>query len=311
MRSLPVFIINGFIESGKTELISEIISRDGFNKRGSTLLIVFEEGIVEYDDKELLDYSTIAVHLDESEATLEKIDYYCDLYDPDRVVIEMNSMIDKTNLKYPDYFSIQQEITLIDASTFTMYFNNMRQIFSDMIRRSDVVIFNRCNDIDVLSNYRMSVRALNNDCEVAFLDTNRKYIENLPEDYPYDMNSTHIDIMDDDYGFFYFDCNDNPDLYLDKLITLRGFALTSDDLPNNHFIISRLANTCCADDISVLGIEVVNNTDTKVKQKDWYEITVTVKNEYSIAIADRGPVLYIKSIKKIDEIENPILDFSK
>ena len=49
----PVFVINGFLESGKTEFINYTIAQPYFRTKGRTLLIVCEEGEVEYD-KQLL-----------------------------------------------------------------------------------------------------------------------------------------------------------------------------------------------------------------------------------------------------------------
>ena len=46
----PVYIINGFLESGKTEFISYTLSQPYFQTRGTTLLILCEEGETEYDE---------------------------------------------------------------------------------------------------------------------------------------------------------------------------------------------------------------------------------------------------------------------
>ena len=49
----PVYIINGFLESGKTEFITYTLSQPYFQIRGKTLLIVCEEGEVEYKAERL------------------------------------------------------------------------------------------------------------------------------------------------------------------------------------------------------------------------------------------------------------------
>ena len=46
----PVYIINGFLESGKTEFISFTLDQPYFQVRGKTLLILCEEGEEEYDE---------------------------------------------------------------------------------------------------------------------------------------------------------------------------------------------------------------------------------------------------------------------
>ena len=48
MRDIPVFIINGFLDSGKTSFIIETIAQDEFYKKGRTLIIMCEDGEIEY-----------------------------------------------------------------------------------------------------------------------------------------------------------------------------------------------------------------------------------------------------------------------
>ena len=43
----PVYIINGFLESGKTEFILYTLSQPYFQTKGTTLLILCEEGETE------------------------------------------------------------------------------------------------------------------------------------------------------------------------------------------------------------------------------------------------------------------------
>ena len=70
----PVYIINGFLESGKTEFITYTISQPYFQIRGKTLLIVCEEGEVEYDADILRKSRTVMEVIDEeSEFTPENL----------------------------------------------------------------------------------------------------------------------------------------------------------------------------------------------------------------------------------------------
>ena len=45
----PVYIINGFLESGKTEFITYTLDQPYFQIKGKTLIILCEEGENEYD----------------------------------------------------------------------------------------------------------------------------------------------------------------------------------------------------------------------------------------------------------------------
>ena len=46
---IPVYLINGFLESGKTEFIAFTLAQPYFKSKGKTLLLVCEEGETDYD----------------------------------------------------------------------------------------------------------------------------------------------------------------------------------------------------------------------------------------------------------------------
>ena len=51
----PVFIVNGFLESGKTTFIQDILEGSDFNAGERTLLLMCEQGEVELDESKLTD----------------------------------------------------------------------------------------------------------------------------------------------------------------------------------------------------------------------------------------------------------------
>ena len=50
---VPVYLITGFLESGKTSFLSFTLQQDYFQIDGKTLLILCEEGEEEYDEEAL------------------------------------------------------------------------------------------------------------------------------------------------------------------------------------------------------------------------------------------------------------------
>ena len=50
-KEIPVFLFNGFLDSGKTTLIKEIIEGEEAYRGYNTLIIATEDGEVEYDSK--------------------------------------------------------------------------------------------------------------------------------------------------------------------------------------------------------------------------------------------------------------------
>ena len=55
----PVYMINGFLESGKTEFITFTLQQPYFKTQGKTLLIVCEEGENEYEEAVLKKNGTV------------------------------------------------------------------------------------------------------------------------------------------------------------------------------------------------------------------------------------------------------------
>ena len=52
--AIPIFIVAGFLDAGKTTFIKDALQKDGFSEKGKTLVILCEEGEIELT-KDLLD----------------------------------------------------------------------------------------------------------------------------------------------------------------------------------------------------------------------------------------------------------------
>ena len=87
---MPLFLINGFLEAGKTQFLEFTMEQDYFQTEGKTLLIVCEEGDTEYDEKKLKKKLT-PEYLNELEV----------IYRPERVIMEWNGMWNQDELKLP------------------------------------------------------------------------------------------------------------------------------------------------------------------------------------------------------------------
>ena len=142
---MPLFLINGFLEAGKTQFLEFTMEQDYFQTEGKTLLIVCEEGDTEYDEKKLKKNRTAVVYVDDfSKLTPEYLNELEVIYRPERVIMEWNGMWNQDELKLPEDWSIYQQITIIDGSTFDLYVQNMKPLLGAMLRGSELVIMNRC-----------------------------------------------------------------------------------------------------------------------------------------------------------------------
>ena len=100
---MPLFLINGFLEAGKTQFLDFTMQQDYFKTEGKTLLIVCEEGDTEYDEKKLKKNKTAAVFVDDMrKLTPQYLNELEVIYQPERVLMEWNGMWNQDDLKLPE-----------------------------------------------------------------------------------------------------------------------------------------------------------------------------------------------------------------
>lgn len=219
---VPVYLITGFLESGKTSFLQEIFESGEFADGERGLLISCEEGEVELDEKATLACKIDTVTLDEEEElTADFLENCKNVYKPKRVFVEYNGMWDPDTIlsvDMPRGWEIYQIVTMIDASTFAVYLNNMKSIIGNMIKCTELVIFNRCSEEQDLPMFRRNLKALNSNVQMMFEHKDGRMIELGKDIPPYDLNAPIIDITDDDYGIWYMDAADDKDRYEGKTV---------------------------------------------------------------------------------------------
>ena len=298
------------MESGKTEFICYTLGQPYFQIKGRTLLIVCEEGENEYDEVLLKRSRTDMEVIDEEEAfnashliELEK------KYKPERIIIEYNGMWNFKNMKLPFHWTIEQQITTIDASTFPMYFTNMRSLLAEMLRKSEMIIFNRCDDVEDLSVYKRNVKAINQQAEIIFEDSEGEVNQIFEEDLPYDLNAPIIALDDEGYGIWYLDSLDNPERYEGKNVQFTAMVLKPKDFPRDYFVPGRMAMTCCADDMAFLGFACEYEKSDKLRDKQWVKVTAKVVKEFFADYGGEGPVLKAVSVEQTKAPKEEIISF--
>ena len=307
----PVYMINGFLESGKTEFITFTLEQPYFQIKGKTLIILCEEGENEYDPK-LLAKSKAVVEVieDEEDFTPAKLMELEKKHKPERIVIEYNGMWNFKNVKLPWYWKIEQQITMIDGSTFPMYYTNMRSLLAEMIRKSEMIIFNRCDGVEDLSSYKRNVKAVNPGAEIIFEDEDGEIDEIFEDDLPYDLNQDIIELDNEDYGIWYLDSMDHLERYIGKTLQFDAMVLKPEDFPKGYFVPGRMAMTCCADDMAFLGYACEFPGAESLKQKEWVKVTATVSKQYWADYKGEGPMLHAISVEKTKAPKEEIINFT-
>ncbi|MEE1032769.1 MAG: GTP-binding protein [Ruminococcus sp.] len=313
-RDVPVYLITGFLESGKTQFLDFTIQQDYFQIPEKTLLIVCEEGEEEYSEKGLAKSNTVMEVIEEPEDfNLDTLKMLDKKHKPGRVLIEFNPLwsVDKFyEMTLPRYWDMAQHIVVVDASTFQIYMNNMKSLFVEMIRGADMVIFNRCEADHPLANFRRSVKVVNAGAEVLFEDEEGEIEDIFGDEMPYDMDADVIEIEDIDFGIWYIDMMDRLEEYVGKTVKFKGQVLKSRDLNANFFVPGRMAMTCCADDTQFIGYVCKNQESKKLRMGSWVEVTATIKKEYMEVYHDEGPVLYATSIVPAEKPEQELVFFT-
>ena len=308
---IPVFMINGFLESGKSEFISYTIGQPYFATKGRTLLIVCEEGEVEYDAKLLKKSRTDMVLIEEEEDfSISNLMELEKKYKPERVIIEYNGMWNYKEMKLPIHWKIEQQITTIDASTFTMYYTNMKSMLAEMVRKSEMIIFNRCDGIEDLSNFKRNMKAVNPQADIIFEDANGEINEILEEDLPFDVNAPVIELDNMGFGIWYIDMMENIDRYIGKTVEFTAMVYVPDKFPKGYFVPGRMAMTCCADDMAFLGYACKYDGVASLKQKEWVKVQAKIQLEKFAGYKGQGPVLHAVSVTKTEKPKEEVINFT-
>lgn len=307
----PVYMINGFLESGKTEFIRYTLEQPYFSTNGVTLLILCEEGEVEYEEELLRKTKTVIEVIDEEAdfipANLLELEKK---YKPERIIIEYNGMWNFKKMRLPFNWNIEQQITTINAETFPTYFNNMKSLVAEMVRKSEMIIFNRCDNVkEELSNYKRNIKAINQKAEIIFEDSEGEVNEMMEEELPYDLNAPVIVLKNPGYGIWYLDALDHLERYIGKKIQFVGMVLQPTNFPKGYFVPGRMAMTCCADDMAFLGFACKYDGAEQLKPKQWVMVTAEVKKEYFADYKGEGPVLHAIKVEATKAPKEEVISF--
>lgn len=306
----PVYIINGFLESGKSEFITYTLEQPYFQIKGKTLILLCEEGEIEYEE-ELLKQSRSVVEWieDEEDFNPSNLIELEKKHKPERIVIEYNGMWNFKNMKLPWHWKIEQQITTIDASTFPMYFNNMKSLLAEMVRKSEMIIFNRCDGVEDLNTYKRNIKAINAKAEIIFEDSNGEVNEIMEDDLPYDLKQDNLALDDYGYGIWYLDSLDHLERYIGKTVEFVAMVLKPEKFPKGYFVPGRMAMTCCADDMAFLGFACEYDGADALTQKQWVKVKATVSKEYWADYNGEGPVLHAVSVEPTKAPKEEVISF--
>ncbi len=309
-----VYLFTGFLESGKTSLIQGTIEEPDFMKGETGLLICCEEGEIEYDEALLKKVGIDMVVVEEQEdltpAYLEELDKK---YQPNRVFIEYNGMWQTElirEMQMPDDWIMVQILTTIDASTFQTYMANMGGMVVQQFTDADAVIFNRCDEDTPMPSFRRLVKANNRRAQIIYEHKNGNIVNGMEEEMPFDLNADVVEINEEDYGIWYMDAIDHPEKYKDKTLKFKAIIYHPEGFPPEWIVPGRFAMTCCVEDITFIGFKCHCSRGAEFKTRDWVDITVKAKVEYTLEYEGEGLVLDTVKIERTEKSKEEIVYFT-
>lgn len=314
MREIPVYIITGYLDSGKTTFIQQTLADPNFcEKRDRVLVISFEEGEIELDPSEFASKNVFLKQIDpESEYSSLTFAGFEKEHKIDKVMIECNGMhlLEELYAAFPQNWAIAQQVLFFDSTTFEIYNNNMRNLTVDKLNDTDLVVFNRANDDSNFDLFHKVVRATNRRAMILFEKVTGEIMNDDIEDpLPYDVNAPVIEIADKDFAIFFRDLTENPDTYEGKTLRFKVMTVKNVELASGEMLIGRHIMTCCADDIKYCPIICKCRKAYDFSTYDWAILEGVMRTERHKLYNGPGPVFEALSATHTEKPEQPVATF--
>lgn len=307
---IPVYLVAGFLDSGKTNFINGVLE-DGFARQDRTLLLRCEEGEEEYNPN-ALDNVTVVDIEDEADLTCSRMKELEKKVRPKQVLIEYNGMWQMERLYrevLPANWVLYQIMTFVEAGTFELYAKNMGQLMMEKITNADLLVFNRATPELREALRKRNLRMVNRRADIYF-----ENVDGTSEDYltgdecPFDLSQSVVDIPDDDFGVWYVDVMDHPDRWAGKEVHMKLLMCHSKNYPGVH-CPGRFAMVCCENDIQFLGLVAKGEGLSKYKNRDWVEVTARMAAEDHDAYKGKGPVMHVLTIAPCSKPAQDVVTF--
>lgn len=308
-----IYVFNGFLDSGKTTFLQDTVLDTDFCDGEKTVIVVSEEGEIEYKQEEIESKNCDLVYIDnEEELNYQLFENIKNKYNPTQILIELNGMYMINRIlaaSKPEGMDVVQVLTTINAQTFSLYVNNMRSLVYNQVVHSDLVIFNRVDDTMKKSFLRNTVKAINGSVQIIYEKADGTVNTLEDDELPFDTSSSYLEIADHDFGLFCMDMIDHPETYHHKTIKIRGKFIGLDKQIPNGFILGREAMVCCADDTSLVGMVCVHQVAKQFIPNEWLELEGLVELKYDSDVGGDICILYVTDIKVIQPLENEYVTF--
>ena len=313
MIQIPVYVFTGFLDSGKTKFIQETLEDERFNAGERTLLLVFEEGEEEYDFSTYPHKNVFLEVLDQQTVTTKQLQTLAKKHRADRVVAEMNGMqmVGDLYMRFPEDWTVAQEVMFADSTTFMAYNANMRNLVMDKLVGAQMVVFNRLTKGQDIMPFHKIARAANRRIDILYDYTDGSTsFDDIEDPLPFDINAPVIELKDEDYALWYRDVTEEPEKYNGKTVKFKAQVAMLRREKNSMFAPGRFVMTCCVDDIQFCGVPCRYADARSLKPRAWVMVTAKITAEkHSLYKGDLGPVLTAVSVEPAEAAAQEVCEF--
>ncbi len=310
---IPVFLFTGFLDSGKTTFIQNTLTNKDFTNGRRTLLIVCEEGDVDYDPTAF--GGEIFTVFAESEDDLNEA-FFASLlakHKPHQILVEYNGMWSLDTLyralTYP--LAVAQEFAFFDSTSILMYNANLRTQVVDKLRSCDLAVFNRVEKGGDIMPFHKLVRGVSRTADIIYDHPDGSIDrDEIADPLPFDKKADIVTVADTDYALFYRDLGENTDDYRGKTVKFRAMVVKNPKLGKDELAVGRMVMTCCAEDAAYSGIVCRIGSAGAYAQGDWIMLTAKVSVGKHRLYAEKGPLLDAVSIARTDPPTEEFVTFA-
>lgn len=183
---IPVYVITGFLDSGKTSFLDALLQKEEFQKK-RFLLVQFESGEIKFTNKnqncDLISISKKVLDQDLNQA-IEQISTYLKENNPDEIWIEWNGVASFSQLqeillndRLHSKVKLQKVFHLADAEAVQNLLGRTGLALPEQIAASDFIVIRNASSTKELKLAKRSVREMNPGVKVFQLEEEASKIE--------------------------------------------------------------------------------------------------------------------------------------
>ena len=254
-------LVYGFLDAGKTSYIRDCIQNDYFYKYGTTLILCFEQGEEAYEEEILRKRNASVAYYDGE----EDIGAFCrrqiEACRPDRIYVEMNTMMQGLRDRFPACMHVSYVVTWIDWETLPLYFTNFKQMIRQMVAESQQVTFRGCPSKDLLEPYSQAFRVMNQTASYLRQDPMGYHEKAFDLFLPFSLEEKEITIDVERYVPLWLDAYDHPEHYEGKTIHFTDPLELRRTGENGPWSAGRVVMVCCMADLQFMAFAIEAETD--------------------------------------------------